>query len=340
MTERLLVTGAQGLLGRQVVAHLLDGADDVEVLGLGRSPRTDRNFAHDLAWRGQRVAAPLPAPLRRAAQDPRFDYARVDLVDEAAVVDVLAGFAPTTVIHSAVALRDEPWDRLFDSNVRAVATLVAAVADMGGQTRLVLVSSGSVYGASPTSTVPHREDDPCTPLDLYAASKRCAEDVGRILAGQTGTWIAHGRVFNLLGPGLQDRHLAASLAGQLAAIRRGVAPPVLRVGPLETTRDFIDVREAARGLVAIARHGEPGSVVNVASGEETPVERILNELLDAAGLTGAVEIEQMPGRPADMRRSYADVGRLHALAAPLPITLRSTLADMLAYYLDDEAFPG
>ena len=101
-----------------------------------------------------------------------------------------------------------------------------------GRALVVVVSSGSVYGRTDPARLPHREGDPCEPLDLYAASKRAAEDVARILGERHGIPVIQARVFNLIGAGLQDRHLAAHVAGQVAAMRLGLAPLVLRVGPL------------------------------------------------------------------------------------------------------------
>ena len=63
------------------------------------------------------------------------------------------------------------------------------------------------------------------PIEPYGATKRAGEDIARILAAEAGTSLVIGRVFNLIGPGLQDRHLPGKLASQISAIARGLAPP-------------------------------------------------------------------------------------------------------------------
>jgi nucleoside-diphosphate-sugar epimerase len=83
--------------------------------------------------------------------------------------------------------------------------------------------------------------------------------VAHVRGRQVGASVTVARGLNLLGPGLQDRHLAADLAGQVAAITLGRRPPVVTPGPLTTTRDFIDVRDAASGIVAIG--GSPSTVM-------------------------------------------------------------------------------
>ncbi|MBA3289170.1 MAG: NAD-dependent epimerase/dehydratase family protein, partial [Acidimicrobiia bacterium] len=124
---RAVVTGAQGLLGRHVTKALLDAGADA-VLGLGRSARHDDRYTHDLAWLGRRVAAPLPAELRRSAADPRYDYRPLDVRDVTAVADAARAFEPDIVVHAAAALRDAPWDELLASNVEATLGVVGGFA--------------------------------------------------------------------------------------------------------------------------------------------------------------------------------------------------------------------
>ena len=66
MSARILVTGAQGFLGRYLVAQLLRADPSSEVLGLGRSPRLEDSFTHSLQWGASRLKAPLPDELRDA----------------------------------------------------------------------------------------------------------------------------------------------------------------------------------------------------------------------------------------------------------------------------------
>jgi GDP-4-dehydro-6-deoxy-D-mannose reductase len=331
---RVAVTGAQGLLGRQVTAALLDAGAEA-VLGLGRSPRRDDRYTHHLDWLGNRLAAPLPETLQRSAADPRYDYAALDIQDVDAVADVARSFRPDVVIHAAAALRDAPWNELLASNVEAMHGLVHGLAAAPGRPRLVLASSVSVYGTA-RGIVPFAEDGPTEPLDLYGATKRAGEDIARIRAADTRLQLVVARVFNLLGPGLQDQHLPASLAARVSAIARGLAPPELQLGPLRVTRDFVDVRDAAAALLLLAGTPEPPPIVNVASGIETPVRWVLDLLLELAG-TPDVRVHWTNGRRADVSRSFADVRRLASLGFSAEHDLRGTLGEMLAYF---DAFPG
>lgn len=328
------MTGAQGFLGRHLVARWLESRPDVEVLGLGRSDRLNDTFTFELGWKGRTVPAPLPSALRGLAADARYDYEQVDACDTERIGAMLRGFRPTVIVHGASALRDDPWQALFHSNVQSVISLMEAVVALGDPLpRLVLVSSGSVYGAKQPDALPLEETDPCVPLDLYAVSKLAGEDAARIAALEHDVPLVRSRIFNLLGPGLQDRHFAAMLAGHVASVRLGIAPAVLEVGRLDTTRDFIDVRDASAALMTLAERATPGerALYNVASGRETPIRVVYEHLVRLGGVSGLVAKEGDP-RPLDVPRSYADIGRMRALGFRPAIDLADSLLDMIRYY--------
>ena len=170
----------------------------------------------------------------------------------------------------------------------------------------------------------------CRPLDPYAVTKYATEHAARVAASGQGIRIVTARLFNLTGPGLQDRHLCAVLARQVAMIQLGLAAPQIRVGPLGATRDFIDVRDAARALLILSN--APAGIYNVGSGEETKASVILDTLLDLSGLTEKVECIDLPGRAADCPRLCGDVSRARRQEFTARIELRQSLSDMLDYY--------
>ena len=335
----VLVTGAQGFLGRHLVAALLRDGAGARVVGVGRSERLTLTFSHRLSWRGGEIRAPLPAALVKMESDPRYDYQTGDLADLQQTRDLIDELHPAVIFHSAAALRDEPWKKLLESNTLSTRNLVEAVAGQRPAPRVVYISSGSVYGMVDAHGLPISEGADCRPVDPYGFSKLLAERCALAVAANREVPVVIARVFNLLGPGLQERHLPARLATQVAAVVTGLGPPVIRTGPLDTTRDFIDVRDAAEAIIVLAGGGEPGTVYNVATGRETPVAAILDGLLAVAGLDD-VERETLPRREPEIRRSYAQVGRLRALGFEPRFALDASLADMLAYCTELAELPA
>ena len=220
---------------------------------------------------------------------------RLDLTDTPSLTRILGTFQPNVVIHLAAALRDEPLERLLAVNVNGVASLLSAIAGAGVTPQaIVLGSSGAVYGIP--SELPISEEARCAPVDPYGVSKQAGEAVGRLVAGQHALAVIVARIFNPVGPGQDERHLTSSVAMQATEVAAGRRPQI-EVGPLDTTRDFIDVRDAAAALVLLSEKGVPGTTYNVASGIETHTADVLTAALRAAGVRADVPIDRSPRAP-------------------------------------------
>ncbi len=338
MGDRILITGAQGFVGRYLAAHWLRDDPAATVLGVGRSPRLQATFAHAVSWGGTRAPAPLPATLSDALRSARSRYLSLDVLRTRDVAALVSAFRPTVVVHLAAALRDDPPDRLFRTNVQGALSLLEGVVAAGIEPpRIVLGSSGSVYGSAPPDALPLQERRYAAPEDLYAVSKQAGENAACIVARRHALPIVRARIFNVVGPGQDERHLCGWIASQAAAIAAGAAPPVVTTGPLETTRDFVAVRDVARALKVLAERGVPGEAYNVASGVETPVAHVVDETIRLAGIDGRVRRERTSARPADVPRQVADIGRLCALGFMPRVSLTDVLTELLRYYRETVA---
>jgi nucleoside-diphosphate-sugar epimerase len=330
---RFLVTGAQGFLGRYLVHALLTNYPAATVLGVGRSPATPEYFTHSLSLADRCFRAPVPAYLRPTSD--RYRYYSLDLLDPLATKSLLGEFAPDVIFHLASGLRGDSVDRLMRSGVEASVRLMEAIESLTGpRPRVLLCSSGAVYGAVPEPLLPITEDCPTKPADLYGVSKLATEQACRVLAEQYAIPVSYARIFNLVGPGQDERHVCGRFVAQAAAISRGLQSPELQTGALQTTRDFIDVRDCARALLVLAAAGLPGEIYNVASGIETSVASILDTVLEQAGLKDRVHIvcRQDDG---GIRRHYASAARAARLGFRSQLALRESLKDIREYYLEN-----
>ncbi|HEX4014804.1 MAG TPA: NAD-dependent epimerase/dehydratase family protein [Candidatus Cybelea sp.] len=327
---RALVTGAQGFVGRYLVAELLAADPAIEVSGVGRSPAR-ATFTHRIALGRERVLAPLPAELAAAGNETRYRYFQADIRDREALRTILHEFRPQWIFHLASGLRDDSPKHLFGTNVEGTIDLLETVAGAASPVeRIVMGSSGSVYGTP--RALPLEEDTPCEPGDFYAVSKLAQEHAARLIAGQHGLHLAVARIFNILGAGQDERHVAGRFASQIAAIEAGSVPPRLQTGDLLTARDFIDVRDVARALVLLARQPKLTGTYNVAAGAATPIGDVLRTLLDLARLNRPVEIERTYFRAADAPCSFAGIARLRAAGYAPSVPLDRSLGDVLEYY--------
>jgi GDP-4-dehydro-6-deoxy-D-mannose reductase len=154
-----------------------------------------------------------------------------------------------------------------------------------------------------------------------------AEGIARHSAAGCGVPVAVVRIFNVVGPGQNERHVAGRIAAQFAAAKSGMRRN-LELGYLHCTRDFIDVRDVAQGLIIAAVRGE--GTLNIGSGCERNVEELVNEFSRASGLdiprTIRTEI------PTGGERSVADIRRMRALGFAPTFCLRASIEDIWAYY--------
>lgn len=315
--RRFLVTGAQGLVGRYLIARLLEQDPGAQVLGLGRSPECDASFSH---------GSPLPPALRStlASSRERYRYAPVALRDGAALSETVRSFDPECVFHLASALHSAPEPQLLDTNVQGTLSLLNALS--GHRALLVHGSSASVYGEP--RQLPMPETHPCKPVDVYGVSKLAAEQLVALKAARGGAPFFIARIFNIVGPGQTAAHACGRFAKELVALQRSTQP-VLEVGPLHPTRDFVDVRDVAQGLVDIARRGKPGETYNLASGTETAIGEVLRELVRAAGTD--LRVVERGDRPAGVSRHVADVSKLAQLGYAPRYSLAQSLGELVHY---------
>jgi nucleoside-diphosphate-sugar epimerase len=241
---RLLVTGANGFIGRHLVAALRERHT---VFALARSPS----------------AGPAAAGVRPVVQDLSRP------LDRAAMPD-----AVDTVIHLAQSRHYKAFpdraDDIFAVNVGGTFRLLD-YARRAGARCFILASTGGVYGTSYERFV---ETDPVNPLNFYVSSKYSGELLTASYQPFFDTVVL--RFFFVYGPGqtgmLIPRLLRRVLDGQQIVIQ---GDPGIRVNPIHV-RDVVRVFEPAMAL-------DRSEVFNVAGEETVTITELVRLMEQAAG---------------------------------------------------------
>jgi GDP-4-dehydro-6-deoxy-D-mannose reductase len=267
---RIWVTGAGGFVGRHLVPRLCEvGA---EVTG------TDREQ---------------------------------DVTDPAALAEALERLRPDAIVHLAaytsVAGSASHARAVFEVNYLGTRTLLAAAAQRAPAPRVLLAGTGQVYGSAAPGAPPFREDAPLRPASPYAWSKAAGDLLGAQYAAR-GLPVLRARAFNHTGAGQSDAFAAPSFARQLAEIELGRREPVLRVGNLDSVRDFLAVEDVVDAYARLLDPAVPPGVYNVASGRGRTLREILDLLLARAEVEPKVEIDPARFRPIEV--SVGDASRL------------------------------
>jgi nucleoside-diphosphate-sugar epimerase len=249
VSRDVLLTGATGFVGRQIMRRLIERGARVRVV--------------------VRDAAKLPADL-----PPERVVTTRDLFSESDAwwADTCAGV--DTVIHAA--WYAEPGKYLQSplnmTCLRGTLALAGGAASAGVR-RLVGVGSCTEYD---TSAGDLSIDTPLLPASPYAAAKVAAFlSLAHWLPAQR-IGFAWCRIFYLYGEDEDERRLAAHIRRRLDAGE----PAELTSGT--QVRDFLDVRDAGRMIADVAL-GAVNGPVNICSGVPTTVRELAERIADEYG---------------------------------------------------------
>ncbi len=289
----LLVTGASGFIGTALLPVLTARYGDRRIVATG-----------------SRLPPPhLPQGVEGAV---------LDLNDPQGVRDLVGGLAPSIVIHlaalSSVHQSASDPTAVWSANMLSVVGLAQAVQAARPDALFLQASSSEVYGRSFLSGEALTEDAPMQPGNPYARSKAACEMVLRDIYKPEGRLVIL-RTFNHIGPGQDERFVAATFAAQIARIEKGAVEPVIRVGDLSAERDFGDIQDLVSAYDAILAHAgdlPPVSVFNVCSGVTRPVSELLATLKGMARVPVEIEVDPARLRPQGIPRA---AGSYQALAA-------------------------
>lgn len=171
--------------------------------------------------------------------------------------------------------------------------------------RLLYTSSGSVYGVTPD--VPQREDSIPMPVSNYGCSKLFGEYLLKKYVESSGLNAVFTRFSSVYGPERKDGPVNIF-------IRRALeGKPIVINGDGSHTRDYVHVEDAFRGLSLVMNRGKSGECYNIASGVETSVRQIADEVkrnLPQASITYNLNYEY---DRFDIPRSYFNIEKARRL---------------------------
>lgn len=305
--RRILVTGAAGLYGRNLVPRLVDlGA---EVRTLSRTP-------------------PLPA-LRST------EHLLGDLTDRRFADEAMAGI--DAVFHLAgrrgsIGLQTTQAATMLGENALICLNSLAA-AQRAGVKAFVYVSTVTVY---PPMAV-YREDlawsaDP-HPGDQYAAwAKRIAEKYVEALAIEHGfADVAIVRPVNTFGPFDDFDPKTALVIPALIGRAERRENPFMVWGDGSAIRDFLYVEDAVRGLLLAYERGLGQGPVNLGSGTGHTVRAVAEAVLAATGHPGPITWDT--SKPSGEPSKIADTTRARQILGFTPeVSLAEAIARTVAWY--------
>jgi GDP-4-dehydro-6-deoxy-D-mannose reductase len=179
------------------------------------------------------------------------------------------------------------------------------------------------------------EDCALQPSTSYGRVKLAQTLLTSSLPSRLGLSACVARTFNLVGPALPTRLVVGRLCDEFSRLRD--ASEEITIRHLESTRDFVDVRDAVAAYWTLVQHGTSGEVYNVCSGIPVSLAHVVELLSTATGKHPAVHTTEPRRESVDPDIVYGSFGKLKKATNWSPkIGLAESIDDMLAYIAANE----
>lgn len=338
--KTILVTGAAGFIGANLVKRLLNDYDEIKIVGVDSI--TDY---YDVSLKHERLK-------ELYAYGNRFIFVQVSIANKQAIDALFAKYRPQVVVNLAaqagVRYSITNPDAYIESNLIGFYNILEGCR-YNEVEHLVYASSSSVYGSN--KKIPYSTEDKVdNPVSLYAATKKSNELMAHAYSKMYNIPSTGLRFFTVYGPcGRPDM----AYFGFTNKLLKGDKIQIFNYGNCK--RDFTYIDDIIEGVVRIMQHapekevGEDGlpippyKVYNI--GNNSPENlldfvQILQEELTSAGVLPTdydfeLHKELVPMQLGDVSVTYADTSALEEDFGFKPHTsLREGLRRFAVWYKD------
>lgn len=347
--KTILVTGAAGFIGSNLVLELLRTQSSVNIIGID-----NMNNYYDVAikeWRLQQIKNIMDEHI-----DSKWTFIRGSIADKTMIDSIFKIYKPSIVVNLAaqagVRYSITNPDVYIESNVIGFYNILEACRHSydnydGGVEHLVYASSSSVYGTN--KKVPYSTDDKVdNPVSLYAATKKSNELMAHAYSKLYNIPSTGLRFFTVYGPaGRPDM----AYFGFTNKLRNNQTIEIFNYGNCK--RDFTYVDDIVEGVKRVMQTAPerstgadglpipPYAIYNIGNSQPENlldfVQILQEELIRAGVLSEDYNFEShkklVPMQPGDVPITYADTSKLECDFGFKPNTdLRTGLRQFAEWY--------
>jgi GDP-4-dehydro-6-deoxy-D-mannose reductase len=305
----ILITGGTGFAGSHLVEALLAKGDkNIHVTTYGNKP----TYVHSIL--------------------ANQNIHQIDLTSKENTFALIKKINPEQIYHlaalSPVGSSFEQTEFVILNNFKIELNMLEAVKQFSPQAKLLTIGSATQYKSSNKAI---KETDVFGPGNPYGVSKVMQESISYSYFKSYKLNIVIARPFNHIGerqfPGFAVPDFIKEILTAKADKKTSI-----KVGNLESKRDFTDVKDVVAAYMTLMEKGEIGEAYNIGSGKSYQMKEILEKLISLFDLNIKIEIDQNKYRPIDTPLVLADNSKIKKLGWKPTIAIEKTLERIVSWY--------
>ncbi|CAB5083659.1 UDP-glucose 4-epimerase (EC [Olavius algarvensis associated proteobacterium Delta 3] len=300
--KTILITGNNGFIGTRLTALIRDTFPKAAIKGADRATHSSSPETY-----------------------------AVNLLESESTFRIIEETRPDFIFHLAGTIYTRDWQELYLGNVKTTFNIMEGIKKARIPCRIIIPGSAAEYGRVPVTELPINENQVPNPVVPYGVVKVWQTTLADYYHS-CGVDVVIGRMFNIIGPGAPAELSVGAFAKQLREIKRCQLPPEISVGNLKTKRDFIDIDDACRGLIAVAKDGESGEAYNICSGNSVAMREILDMMIGCSGIKVDVISDSSKFKTNDIDDIFGDNSKIRAATGWHPSTrIESGIEKLMQY---------
>lgn len=297
---KVLVTGADGFIGSHLTEELVKSGADV------------RAFVYYNSFNSWGWLDSLPKEIKS-----QIKVVAGDVRDANFVMRAMKGIDCVYHLAALIAIPFSYYapDAYVDTNIKGTLNVLNAARELGTK-RVLVTSTSEVYGTA--QYVPIDEKHPYQGQSPYSATKIGADRIAESFYRSFDIPVTIVRPFNTYGPRQSARAVIPTIISQLIA---GVEQ--IKLGSLTPTRDFVFVKDTARGFMELAKcEAAIGREVNISTMREISIGDLAQNMIDLINPKATIVCDDQRLRPekSEVNRLLGDNRLLYSLTGFKPET--------------------
>lgn len=230
-------------------------------------------------------------------------YSAADVGDAEQVESLVESTRPDWVFNLAGVTGGRSAD-VYRVNVMGCVNLLEAVGAHAQEARVLAVGSAAEYGYITARDLPVTEGQPCRPVGDYGVSKHAMTLAALDIARRRGIRLVVARPFNIIGAGLPASLVVGAVLRRAREALAASEHPVVKVGNLDTERDFVAAEDVADAYLCMIQGERWGEVFNICSGRPVAIREVVSMALSHSTRPIRLEVDPALVRPADVQCIY------------------------------------